>query len=254
LPPLSLWATKDGILAGLGEHDTALYSLGTAAAALATVYGVKTARLVLTSPPGGPPVVRQGTESGGGLPPGRAIPAPGLLSGAAAVLGVLTLPWTAERLSHVIGVSAPAVPAPAEGAVSAALAVVTAGVVWWWGWSPPLVPARIRSGLRRWGVFGTPLARLPVRAVAALATALATFDDRVLDRGVHAMARAGTRSARVLERAVERPLNGGVETLSALVGGLGRAARRAQTGLLHQYYAQAVVALLVLALLLLVVR
>jgi hypothetical protein len=63
----------------------------------------------------------------------------------------------------------------------------------------------------------------------------------------------GAAFARVLDARVEWSIDGLVRALARGFRGLGRLARRPQTGQLHHYYAQAVVALAALAVLLLVV-
>jgi hypothetical protein len=62
----------------------------------------------------------------------------------------------------------------------------------------------------------------------------------------------GTAFARVVDTRVEWSVDGVVRALGRGFRALGRLARRPQTGQLHQYYAQAVVALAVLAALLIV--
>ncbi|GAA2541624.1 proton-conducting transporter transmembrane domain-containing protein [Pseudonocardia hydrocarbonoxydans] len=148
----------------------------------------------------------------------------------------------------------------------------------------PELPALLRSGVRvaplrnRLG-----LERLARRGVAAptmaLAQLLATADDRAaagvarLGAGVRASARgAAVVDDRVVSGAVristttgrlatgvagfrvETVIVGGVRWVGAAARALGRLARRPQTGQLHHYYAQAVGALAVLALFLLLVR
>jgi NADH-quinone oxidoreductase subunit L len=70
-------------------------------------------------------------------------------------------------------------------------------------------------------------------------------------------ARATVTAARTLDRTVEHRLDGGVSAVAAGARALARWARRPQTGQLHQYYAQAAVgfvALAVLAVVITVVR
>jgi hypothetical protein len=93
-----------------------------------------------------------------------------------------------------------------------------------------------------------------VRPALALARGLARFDDRVLGRSVDAVARSAVAAARALDRRGEPAVDGAVRAIAAGARSLGRLARRPQTGQVHQYYAQAAVALAVLALVVVVVR
>jgi hypothetical protein len=81
---------------------------------------------------------------------------------------------------------------------------------------------------------------------------LARFDDRVVDGGVRTSAALGAAFARVVDNRVEWTVDGVVRGLARMFRTLGQLARRPQTGQLHHYYAQAVVALAALAVLLLV--
>ena len=97
-----------------------------------------------------------------------------------------------------------------------------------------------------------------VRGTAALgrvaAGALAWFDDAVLDGGVRATARLGITAARLADRRLEWSVDGAVRAVAGGARRLGALARRPQTGQLHHYYAQTVVALAGLALVLILVR
>jgi NADH-quinone oxidoreductase subunit L len=96
------------------------------------------------------------------------------------------------------------------------------------------------------------LARAVVaRPTLALADGLARFDDRVVAGSVRATAAVGTAFARAVDRRVEWSVDGAVRVVVRAFRALGRLARRPQTGQLHHYYAQAVVALAVVAVLLL---
>ncbi len=93
-----------------------------------------------------------------------------------------------------------------------------------------------------------------VRPTLALSRALARFDDRVVDGGVEATATATVRVADRAARLDDHAVDGLVEGLARQVRWLGELARRPQTGLLHQYYLQAVVVLAALVLVLVTVR
>lgn len=119
-----------------------------------------------------------------------------------------------------------------------------------------------------------------VRPVRGLARALAVFDDRVVDGAVRQAARGGLAVARLARRSDDEVVDGAVRgtaraslaaarlagrvddagidsAVRAVASGarsMGRWARRPQTGLLHQYYAQAAVGFAVLVLIILLVR
>jgi hypothetical protein len=93
-----------------------------------------------------------------------------------------------------------------------------------------------------------------IRPTLRLAGALAVFDDRVLDRVVLEAAVAGRRLADLVNGGAERSLDGSVTDVARGARRLAGLARRPQTGLLHQYYAQAVVGIVLLALFLVLTR
>ena len=80
----------------------------------------------------------------------------------------------------------------------------------------------------------------------ALARTLAHVDDRGIDRAVDGTALLARRLAAGAARGDTGGLDRGVQAVADVARGLGRLARRPQTGQLHQYYAQAAVALTVL--------
>jgi NADH-quinone oxidoreductase subunit L len=239
LPPLSLWVTKDAVLAAALEHGVALYAAGMAAAVVSAIYSAKAVWYVWQPAPAAAPAVEH--EPTGRVDAAMRLPLVALAV-LAAVLGVL--PFVASGALVV----APA-PAPWELLLSAALAVAAALVVW-------RIGAGIGEPAPLAGWLGLERAAhvVLVRPTRALAEALARFDDRVLDRGVVAAARGVGAAARALDRRDELSVDGAVRALAAGARTLGRLARRPQTGQLHQYYAQAVVAFAVLALLVIVVR
>jgi NADH-quinone oxidoreductase subunit L len=141
-----------------------------------------------------------------------------------------------------------------ELVVSGSLALAAASAGWWWGDRTPPVPASVRRTLGEWLRFERIARVLIVRPTVALARTLAAFDDRVLDRVVMTVPAAGLWLARLANRGAERQIDGGVRRVAAGARSLGTLARRPQTGLLHQYYAQAAIVLALLALLVVVVR
>jgi NADH-quinone oxidoreductase subunit L len=160
---------------------------------------------------------------------------------------VLAVPEVWQRFAEIVAV--PAGPAPAwwELLVSGAVALAVAGAV-------AAFADRVTSPkpLRGWLGLETAARVLVVRPLNATANGLARFDDRVVDGGVRTSAALGTAFARVVDSRVEWSVDGLVRGLGRGFRALGRLARRPQTGQLHHYYAQAVVALAVLAVLLLV--
>jgi NADH-quinone oxidoreductase subunit L len=261
LPPLSLWATKDEVLAAVKEASLALYVVGLAAAALSAVYAGKVLWVVWRRLPGDAER-RYDTEERGTRRVSVAERVPVVvLAAAAAALGMLTWPPLGDLLRAALGESGAPRPDPAELALSGIVAV--AG----------LVVARSRVPEPRWASrwLGLEAAAhvLVVRPVLGTAHALARFDDRVLDRAVTAAARTALLLARGaaavddrgVDVAVERTASGGlaiarwagrfdvaaldraVESLASAVRRLGAWARRTQTGLVHQYYVLAAAAL-----------
>ncbi|MFI7142375.1 NADH-quinone oxidoreductase subunit L [Streptomyces massasporeus] len=269
LPPLSLWATKDEVLAAARHEGGALYAVGLAAAAIAAVYSTKALWYVLGPAP---------AEAGRGTPAGMRWPLLPLAVGAA-TLGVLALSGPAAWLREAVGAVGEPSPKPWEVTLSAAVALAAAALAWWWPRNARL-PAGVRQFAGDWLHLERAAHTVAVRPVLALARALAAFDDRVVDGAVRQTARgasaagrlAGHLDDRVVDGAVRRTAHGGVAVgrlarraddggVDALVRStaagarrLGEWARRPQTGLLHQYYAQAAVGFAVLTLIVLLVR
>lgn len=244
IPPLSLWATKDEVLAVALRASTPLYLLGLAAAALSAVYAIRA--LVLVWSPS--PAASHG-HHGRQLAGVRGGPLTALAAGAA-VLGVLALHPVWSAFADVVSDAGASTPRWWEYLVSAGVALaaagLAAGVVRQRGDLPGQASLRSWLGLEE-------LARTTV-AVPARVTAgvLARFDDRIVDGGVRATATAGTTLARLTTARPERWADGAVRAVAHGFRRLGRLARRPQTGQLHHYYAQAVVVLAALAVLLIV--
>ncbi|MFI7241801.1 proton-conducting transporter transmembrane domain-containing protein [Streptomyces qinglanensis] len=264
LPPLSLWAAKDEVLGAARADDPALYVTALAASALAAVYSVKALWYVTRPLPGGPAAGHAGHAAerpGHPQRPARSALLPlWALGCAGAVLGVLVLPGPADWLSALLGAGDRPPLHPWEAVVSAAVALGAAGAAWRW------LPRVARSGraasrprpavrwAERWLGLDHAAHVLLVRPVMALARALAAFDDRVVDGAVRQLGRGGLVLARLARRADDGGLDAAVGAIAAGARRLGSWARRPQTGLLHQYYAQAVVGFAALTLLVLLVR
>ncbi len=258
--PLSLWATKDAVLSVALEESVALYAVGLLASALSAAYAAK----VLL-------VIWRGAAPGGQTVPALQQVPLVVLAGGAATLGVLALRPLGAALARTQGETLHV--APLELAVSAALAVVVIGLAvrwrlpephWaagWLGLERAAQAVVVRPTLRLAEALASFDDRVLDRAVTASASSIvglargaAGFDDRVLDGGVASAARASMVAADRAAGTDQRWLDGAVEGLALQVRRLGRVARLPQTGQLHQYYIQAVVMLAVGVVVLLAVR
>jgi NADH:ubiquinone oxidoreductase subunit 5 (subunit L)/multisubunit Na+/H+ antiporter MnhA subunit len=277
IAPLALWATKDAVLAAALEESPLLYAVGLAAAALSAAYAGKILMVVWRPVPldeqaeveGHHDEEQQGTRHVGPLEQAPLV----VLALGALVLGALALPpvgdtvarTMAEELLH---------PAPLELAVSALIALAVVGSVWWrrrvpeprWalGWlglehitHVVVVRPTVRIAERLARFDDQVLDRAVTRSATGALTAargMAAFDDTVVDGSVEAVSRGSLSAAERSARGDNRWLDGTVERVASWTRGLGRLARRPQTGQLHQYYIQAVAVLAIGVLLLLTVR
>ncbi|MFB8774195.1 NADH-quinone oxidoreductase subunit 5 family protein [Streptomyces broussonetiae] len=284
VPPLSLWAAKDVLLAAALEESAWLYAVGLAAAVVSAVYSAKALWFVWRPDDGraAPGRPGEGRAATGRIPLVGGAPL-GVLAAACAALTVTAFPPLRDTVARLIGYGAGTAPHVWEFALSGAVAVAASGAAWAWGARAVPVPhARVRGWLRDWLGLEAFVRTVVVRPVLGLARALAAFDDRVLDRGAETAALGVLRLARGTDRQVERGLldagvdgaahgvvrlaartdrhveqglaDAAVEGIASAARGLGRWARRPQTGQLHQYLAQAVAALTVLAVVLVLVR
>ncbi len=238
LPPLSLWVTKDAVLAAALERSPVLYAAGLAGAGIAAVYSAKAVWFVWRPEPADVAAGWDTEEPGTRRISAFAVPALVALAVTAAVLGVLPA---------VLGA---AWPPTWELVLSAVLAIGAAAGTWRWADRLSAAPAALRD----WLGLERAAATLVVTPTMALARALAAFDDRVVHRAVLAVPAAGLRLARLADRRAALSVSGALEVIVSGSRRLGRLARRPQTGQLHQYYAQAAVGLAVLAILVVVVR
>lgn len=257
IAPLSLWATKDAVLAGALEASPWLYAAGLVAAALSAAYAGKALWAIWRR--GAEAKARaDGTGEVGALEQAPLI----VLAAGAAVLGVLALPPLSRALTDAVG---------GHGEVSAVELAVSAGIAA----AVLLLMLRLRAPEPGWalGWLGLEAAAhaVVVRPSLALAHVLARFDDHVLDRAVTAAAGAVPHLARFAAHADDRILDAGVdatantadatghlaarvdddgvdrgvEALAGRVRRLGQLARAPQTGAVHQYFLQAVAVLAV---------
>ncbi len=245
--PLSLWATKDAVLAGALEKSAALYVVGLAAAGLSAAYAGKMLFLIWRPARVDAETAYDDEEAGTRrVDLLQKVPLV-LLAVGAAVLGVLAVPPVSDSLRRALGDQATPTASLLELVTSAALALVVLCVVA----LTRLPEPRVLAG---WlGLEFLAHAAL-VRPTVWLSDRLARFDDHVLDRGVTGTAvallqlgrRASAFDLDVVDRVAES-LAGGTRRLGVL-------ARRPQTGQLQHYYVQAVAAIAVVAVVLVVVR
>jgi NADH:ubiquinone oxidoreductase subunit 5 (subunit L)/multisubunit Na+/H+ antiporter MnhA subunit len=248
---LSLWATKDAVLAAALEQSPWLYAAGLVGAGLSAAYSGKMLWIIWRRVPAADlEAVRShedeeepGSGEVNGLQRGPLV----LLAVGAAVLGVLALPPLIGEIGSALG--APGTPESTvlELVVSATVAVLVLLALLRWRAPEPAWAVRW-LGMERFAHSAV------VRPTLRLAGALARFDDRVLDRGVDATSTAVLRLARRSGGADNRYVDGAAEWVGAQARSLGRLARRPQTGQLYQYYLQAVVVLGVGLALLVMVR
>ena len=257
VPPLSLWATKDAVLAAAGHRSLALEAVGLVGAALAAAYAI-TALVVLLRP------VQDDASSGDRVPPRVPLALAPLAVGALG-LGALALPAVLTRLPGAV----PAEPSPAGVALSSALVLAVGTVTAVLRRRGDVLTGRWTGPLRGWLGLERAAHVLVVRPTLRLADGVAAVDDRLLAPSVAVLGRstlrlAGTvgKSERRLSAAV-RDLGGAglrgaglvaraERLLAALVDGVGRGAgagsetvrRSSGTGLLHHYYLQVAGALL----------
>ncbi|MCA2243377.1 MULTISPECIES: proton-conducting transporter membrane subunit [Mycobacteriaceae] len=246
--PLSLWATKDAVLAAAHERSPWLYGLGLMAAVLSAAYAAKIIMVVWWTgiAPDDAAAVEQQPRNPLRLSALEKVPLVVLALGAAGA-GALALPPISTWLGRSLDGAQPAQATIVELTVSAALAVVIVLTVMRWGTTEP------RWALNWLGLERTANAVL-VRPTQALAATLARFDDHVLDRGIDAAATGTMKVAGHAGRVDIHRVDAAVETVAARVRDLGELARKPQTGQLHQYYAMIVAVLALGVLLLLAVR
>lgn len=261
--PLSLWATKDVVLATAREESLWLYGVALVASALSAAYAGKLLVVIWR------PVRRPNSHDGATLQEQAGSDGPRIarqeqvaitvLAVGAAALGVLALPPAGGALARAVDEGEGLHVLPLELAVSAVLAVGVVLAVARWGVPEP-----------RWALDWLGLDRaadaLVVRPVLRLARALAQLDDGVLDRtvmaaatgalavaaraaifdhqvfdrGVEALSRGSLRAARAAAVADDEGIDAVVEGSARRIRTLGALARRPQTGQLHHYYVQAV--------------
>ncbi|MGD9619270.1 MAG: NADH-quinone oxidoreductase subunit L [Mycolicibacterium sp.] len=251
--PLSLWLTKDAVLASALHVSPWLYAAGLLGAAISAAYAGKIIVSVWWR--------SEWVALSGHIDEKAPRPSASLGRLYTAPLVVLAVGAAA------LGAVAPAAPV-AELVVTAVLAIVVVlGVAY-------LIP-RGRLPEPGWAACWLGLEAVTRVVVVGptmnIARALAVFDDRVIDRAVlkvaaasryvagraavsddrlldHIVDSVAAGSAWIAERAArvdDRDLDGAVGRVAASVRTFGRLARKPQTGQLHDYYFQATVILAV---------
>ncbi len=216
VPPLSLWITKDAVLS---TAPAAIYVVGLAAVVISGVYVGRMLREVWNE--------RPERQKANVL---LQIPLP-VLAAASVLFGLMIAPELDLTWWELL--------------LSGALAI--AGIA--------LARVNFRPALlETWLGLEAVTRSFVVKPTMSLATALARFDDKAVDGGVRAAAATGDLFAKFASGRVEITVDGVVQRIAGAAKALGRWARRPQTGQLHHYYAQAAVALVLLAVLLMIVR
>lgn len=236
VPPLTLWATKESVLAAAREQSIALYVIGLAAAVASSAYAGKALALIwrrLPDHPTGYDTEQAGTRQVAWV---ERIPLIPLAIGAAG-LGVLVVPavWAA------VDPDAPTPTAASVGelAISIVLAVLVTGLALRWPQRLP-APGWARSWLHLEQVAHAGVLRPTLRLATLLARGDAALETAVTGTG-HAGRRLADHAAAIDDIGVGGALRG---VVAAARRGAG-VALRPQTGQLHQYYAQASVGLAV---------
>ena len=249
VPPLSLWVTKDEVLAAARAQSLPLYLTGLAAAVMSGLYAGKAVAMVWRRPPphGNAQQVLENVATGHVGFIEKVVLAG--MSVAAALLGIVGLPFVDERVRAALGVPAASSVNLGQMGTSGLLAAATVALALRW-------PQRLDEPRWLLGWLGAERASaaLVVRPTLALSRWLARFDDEVLDaaveRTVPAVQRIAARAARIDDTNVD----GTVRAVISASQRLADVARRPQTGQLHQYYAQAAGVLGAAVLLLLITR
>jgi NADH-quinone oxidoreductase subunit L len=228
VPPLSIWITKDAVLSAALQTSVPLYLVGLAAAVVSGLYVGRTLAFVWA---------RNGRATGARVSVLSQLPLP-VLAAASAGLGLVLLPslsveWWELGLTALL-------------AVAAVLVALR--------WLGPSTAPGGNALLATWLGLEAVARTVIVRPTLGFAALLARFDDRVVDGGVRIAAAAGAAIARLLNARIEVSVDAVVNAVGRYARALGGLLRRPQTGQLHHYYAQAVVALVMLAVLLMIVR
>lgn len=272
IPPLSLWLTKDAVLAAALEASPTLYAAGLVGAVLAAAYSAKIIGVAWAAPAQDAAreaewdAEQQGTRH---IPAGANGPLVVLAVGAA-VLGILAAPGVDAPFRETIGAAGQPQSSIAELAASAILALIVVLVVLRYR-LPPVPGSATWFGLERAAitivgrpleVFAAALARFDLLldalidrspgALQAVAGRVGHSDDR-LDDAIDAAPRTLDRTA-TATRSLDGEVDGAVGRVVTFTRAAGRFARRSQSGRIADYYAAGAVVTVALVVLLIVVR
>jgi NADH:ubiquinone oxidoreductase subunit 5 (subunit L)/multisubunit Na+/H+ antiporter MnhA subunit len=246
--------TKDEVLAAALHFSPGLYAAGLAAAVISAVYSAKAVWYVWQPIPAdaaaGYDTEGQGTRRVAW--PER--PPLIVLAVLSVVLGVMAVPAVAAALDRALGTAAEPRPGWWELGLSAGVALLASGMIWWRGARPVPALGLARGWLAGWLRLERAARVLVADPALRLARALAAFDDRVIDGAVRQVARGAVGLARAAAYADDNGVDRLVAGVAAAARSLGRLARRPETGQLHTYYAQAAAVLAVLAVIFVLVR
>lgn len=270
IPPLSLWATKDAVLAAALEHSPALYAVGLLGSALAAAYALTALVTLVRAQPDEVPHLDE-DEPGTRVVAARIPFALAPLGLGALGLGALAWPGVLDALPG---------PTPIEAAAwelltSSVVVLTTGALVTALVLTRPADAAQRGSGVvRQWfhGWLGLEklVTNMMVRPVLRAAELAARLDDRVIARGVDLAAAGALRlagaTARLDDATFARGVDGvasgtvcaasttarGDRGLSQVVEGVATAARRtgrlvrrtSGSGQLHIYYLQLIAGVL----------
>ena len=281
VPPLSLWAAKDAVLAGALAVSPVLYVSGLVGAALAAAYSGRIIALLWrpagSAAPRGEHDEHRGnrdveqywdTAETGTRTVTRLAQVPiAILAAAAVLLGVLALPGVRGLLP------ADAAPSPSalELAASAVLALVVLALVlvrvqtWTlgadWFRADAIVETLVVRPVHRFAALAAAVDDRYAAAIDGLgraglrvAAASALTDDRSADVVDDDVGRAGFRASHWSARVDVDGIARAVGAMAVGIGRAGRAARRTQTGRLQDYYFAVVVAIAVAIVVLLISR
>ncbi|HEX2858437.1 MAG TPA: proton-conducting transporter membrane subunit, partial [Propionibacteriaceae bacterium] len=249
VPPLSLWASKDAVLAAALHHSVPLYLVGLLGAALSAAYAGTVLRVLWAPVDADERRIARTHHGEEEIASGRVPPlltaSVVVLAAAAVGLGVLALPPVARALASTVG-GVLVEPSALELAVSTLVSVGVVVLVW----RRPLPRPR---WARDWLGLEPAAQAVVVRPTLGLARGLARADD-ALGAALDASGRGTLALASRASAIDDRWVDGAVRGVARGVRRLAASARRPQTGMLHQYYVQAVALVALGAVLVLLVR
>lgn len=239
LPPLSGWIVKDDVLA---EATQALYILGMLAGFITSLYAGRLFWIVYHSKINFP-TLKISTNKNLTIW-GMLLLSVMILAGSALLVPVVSESW--ETL-----IPGPKAPHPGIWQMSFIGLIAVAGLIISRKWhqqrqlepfTVPYIPSAITTMLYNWLGMGKVLNGL-VAAILSASRKFANFDVYVLDKTTESIAMFCVRTANKSAKDGENGIEGLVNGVTHLISKAGSAARIPQTGLLHNYYAQAVTVL-----------